>query len=104
MGTMEQWLDETVQLQVRNGSAEPVSIHRDQFRLLAPDGSTFSGRNSSTDPVEVAKGETRTIELTFSARGFICSQAMRLDPGAAITTGKSRVVLGSVSFVPSRAL
>ena len=104
MGTIEHWLEETVQLQVRNGSGGSVSVQPDQFRLLAPDGTAFAGRNSSTDPVAVAKGETQTIELTFATRGLDCSQAMRLDPAAAITAGNSPVVLGSVSFVPSRAL
>ena len=35
----ETFINETVELQVRNGSPNPVRIHRDRIRLLGPIGS-----------------------------------------------------------------
>jgi hypothetical protein len=97
--------DETVEIQVRNGSPEPVSVHRDRFRLLGPDGSALATVTSSpADPLEVAKGETQTFELQFATHGLECTKEMRLDPDAGITLGESPVALRPVSFVPSGAL
>jgi hypothetical protein len=100
------WVDETVEVQVRNGSPQPVAIHLDRFRLLGPDGGVLaSGADPSIEPLAVARGETRTVEVRFSSRGGLeCTRPMRLDAGAGITSGEAPVVLGLVSFVPSRAL
>jgi hypothetical protein len=104
-GTMSNWIDETVELQVRNESPEPVIVRRDRFRLIAPDGGAFSSGAASPDPLTLAKGAAQTFELTFSSRGALaCTKAMRLDAGAAITARESPIALRPVSFVPLAAL
>lgn len=94
-------INETVELQVRNGSPEPVHVHRDKLRLLGPNGGVFTSDASPADLLTVAKGEEQTFEVTFTAHGGLdCSRAMQLDPTAAVTSQESPVALRMVSFVP----
>jgi hypothetical protein len=107
-GALSDWIDETVELQVRNGSPDPVNIHPDRFRLLGALGGAYrADPGSGMDPLTIAKGETQLLNLTFGGRGgydgLDCTQAMRLDPGAAITSRESAVALQAVSFVPVAA-
>jgi hypothetical protein len=97
----DRWINETVELQIQNGSTMPVGIRRDQFRLRAPSGRVFTSSGSPTDPLTIPNGEAQTFEVTFTAHGELdCTKAMQLDPGVAITSQESRVALGPVSFVP----
>ncbi len=101
LNAYETWIDETVELQVRNGSPNPLRIHRDKLRLLGPNGGVFTAGASPTELVTVANGETQTFEVTFTAHGQLeCTNAMQLDPGAGITSQDSPVALPPVSFVP----
>jgi hypothetical protein len=104
-GSLSQWVDETVELQVRNGSPDAVIVHRDKIHLLGPDGGAYSSGAGAGDLLTVAKGETQTFELTFTSHGgLLCTQAMRLDATGAMTARESPVVLGPVAFVPSRGI
>jgi len=98
------WLDETVELEVQNGSSEPLNIHRDRFHLIGPDGSAVASR-ASADPLVLEKGAKQTVELTFSTRmgngGLDCRKPMRLDSRAAITAREAPVAFREVSFVPA---
>jgi hypothetical protein len=98
------WIDETVELEVQNGSSESLSIHRDKFHLIGPDGSAVASA-ASTDPLVLEKGAKRTFEVTFSSRagiaGLGCRKPMRLDSRAAITAREAPVAFREVSFVPS---
>jgi hypothetical protein len=81
---------ETVEIQVRNGSPEAATVHRDKFRLLTPDGGalrTLTWR--SADPLTVPGGASHTL---------------RLDPDAGITLHESPVAFEPVAFVPHRNL
>lgn len=101
LNAYETWIDETVELQVRNGSPNPLRIHRDKLRLLGPNGGVFTAGASPTESVTVANGETQTFEVTFTAHGELeCTKAMQLDPSAGITSQESPVALRPVSFVP----
>ncbi len=98
---LDVWIDETVELQVRNGSPGPVSIHRDRLRLLGPNGGVFTTGASPTDLLTVPNGGTQTFEVTFTAHGGLdCGRPMQLDPSTAITSQESAVALPPVSFVP----
>jgi hypothetical protein len=95
------WVNETVELQVKNGSPAPVGIHRDQFRLRAPSGRVFTSSGGPTDLLTIPNGETQTFQVTFTAHGELdCMKPMQLDPGPAITAQNSPVAMGPVSFVP----
>jgi hypothetical protein len=97
----ETFIDETVELQVRNGSPNPVRIHRDRIRLLGPYGGVYTTGASATDFLTVGSGETQTFEVTFTAHAELdCNKAMQLDPGAGITSQDAPVALRPVSFVP----
>jgi len=101
VNAFENWIDERVELQVRNGSPGPVRIHRDKLRLLGPNGDVFTAGSSPTDLLTVANGGTETFEVTFTAHGGLdCGRLMQLDPSTAITSQESPVALPPVSFVP----
>jgi hypothetical protein len=105
-GPLWEWVEQAVEIQVRNGSLEPVHVYSDRFRLTGSDGSIFgTSQATSPSPLVVGKGETQTLEVTFAARaGLECSKPMWLDPSAGITSRDSSVVLAPIHFVPSRAL
>jgi len=94
-----------VEVEVRNGTSEPISVHRDGFRLGAPDGSLI--RTSTwfaIDPVTVDAAQTVTLPLRFMSRGgLICWREMALKAFSAVTRGTVPVEIGSVRFIPSHA-
>ena len=65
VNAFETFIDETVELQVRNGSPNPVRIHRDKLRLLGPNGGVFTTGASALDFLTVGNGETQTFEVTL---------------------------------------
>jgi hypothetical protein len=105
---MADWdlVDETVEIEVRNGSAEPVVVQPDHFHLLAPDGSALTTTTwRAADPLTVAGGQSRTFELRFMTRGALeCTKEMRLDPDAGVTLRETAVAFHLLSFVPTRGL
>jgi len=94
-----------VEVEVRNGMSEPISVHRDGFRLVAPDGSAI--RTSTwfaIDPVTVDAAQALTLQLRFMSRGGLsCWKEMALKAFSAVTRGTVPVEIGSVSFIPSHA-
>lgn len=95
-------VDETVEIEVRNGSSEPLTVHPDQFRLLGSgpgaQATTTSGAGAT---LTVVQGAVETFALQFSARsGLDCAKEMRLDPSAAVTLRDSPVALQPVPFRP----
>lgn len=95
-------VDETVEVQVRNGSPEPLTVHPERFVLRGADGGEpATPAMTSGDARTVAQGETQTFQLQFSARaGLECTQEMRLDANAAITLHDAPVALAPVPFRP----
>lgn len=98
-------VETTVQVQVKNVTPEPLTVHRDGFRLITPDGYALRTVTwKAIEPLTVAGGETRAFPLRFMTRGSLqCAQEMRIDAGAGVTAGEKPVKLGPVEFVPSRA-
>lgn len=95
-------VDETVEIQVRNGSPEPLVVHPDRFRLLAADGSAPATVPSHAgDALTVAQGGTQTFEVEFTASGGLaCTKEMRLDPDVGVTLRDAPVTLPPVPFRP----
>jgi hypothetical protein len=95
-----------VEVQVHNGAATPVSVHRDGFRLGAVDGSAIRTSSwAANQPVPLAPGETQTVQLRFMSRGGLsCSQAMTLESPAAVMKDDRPVSLAGVTFTPARPL
>jgi hypothetical protein len=95
-----------VEVEVRNGTSEPIGVHGDGFRLAAPDGSAI--RTSTwfaNDPLSVDPGHAQTFRLRFMSRGGLsCSKEMALESPSAVIKGTEPVKLGAVKFVPTRAL
>jgi hypothetical protein len=99
-------IEEQVEIQVRNGAPDPATVHRDRFRLLAPDGSALATTTwRSADPLTVAGGQTEIFDLRFMTRGGLaCTEEMRLDPASGVTLHESPVALRPLPFVPTRGL
>jgi hypothetical protein len=99
-------VEEIVEIQVRNATADPLTIQRDAFRLISPDG---GGLKTSTwmaaDPMALNAGETRTFKLRYMTRGgFDCTREMKLDFNAGVTINGRPIAIDAVSFQPSHAL
>jgi hypothetical protein len=75
-------IEEDVEIEVRNAALVPVTVHPDQFRLVAPDGSAPTTVTwGAADPLTLAGGASRTLELRFLTRGGLeCAKQVRLDP------------------------
>ena len=102
----EDLVEEVVEVQVRNATSNPLTVQRDAFRLISPDGhglKTMTWR--AVDPLPLNGGETRNFELRFMTRGLLqCTREMKLDADAGVRMNGRPIELGAVSFQPSRAL
>jgi hypothetical protein len=99
-------VEETVEVQVRNGSSDAATIQRDRFRLLTPDGGALAALTwRAADPLTVPGGASQTFQLRFMTRGGLeCSREMRLDADSAIQVRAFPVAFQPVAFTPRRAL
>jgi len=99
-------VEQRLAVEVQNGSPDPVTIHRDRFRLALQDGSALQPVTwGAADPVTVEGGEKHVFKLRFMANSEVtCQSAMRLDAGGAITQRQQAVALTGISFVPRRPL
>jgi hypothetical protein len=99
-------VEEIVEVQVRNAAGTPVTVHRDAFRLVTPDGFELETTLWHAGvPLTVAGGETRAFELRFQTRGSLtCAREMVLAAGRGVTAAERPVDVGVVRFVPSRTL
>ena len=102
----EDLVEEVLEVQVRNATSNRLTVKRDAFRLISPDGpglKTMTWR--AVDPLPLNGGETKSFELRFMTRGlFECTREMKLDADAGVTMNGRPIELGAVSFQPSRAL
>jgi hypothetical protein len=102
----EDLVEEVVEVQLRNATANPLTVQRDAFRLISPDGQglkTMTWR--AAEPLALGAGETKSFQLRYMTRGGLtCTREMKLDVDAGVTTNGRPVVMGAVSFQPSRAL
>jgi hypothetical protein len=98
-------VEETLDVEVQNRTADPVTIHRDAFRLLEPDGvglATVTWR--AIDPVTVGAGQSRTFELRFMTRGNLeCGREMGLEADAGVVLRDHPVHLQAIRFLPHGA-
>jgi hypothetical protein len=68
----EDWdlVEERVELALENRSSEAVTIHRDRFRLIGPDGTALRPLTwLAGEPITVARGSTGLVQLRFMAPG-----------------------------------
>lgn len=91
-----------VSVGVSNASAAPLVIHRDQFRLVAPDGTAVKTITyGAADPVSVAPGQEPSFELRFMTRGSLrCTTPMQLETRGGVLAGDRPVTLASLRFQP----
>ncbi len=94
-----------LQIEVRNATPPALVIQGGAFELRGPDGRSIPTTSwKETDPLSIAAGQTRTVELRFMTRGGLsCTKPMQLEAPTRVTKGDAPVRLGPVTFVPSRA-
>jgi hypothetical protein len=99
-------VEERIELRVHDGSPEPLTLHRDAFRLLSPDGAALKTMTwFAVEPLTIAGGSDGTFELRFMARGTLaCTQEMRLAVNDALELRARPVALQAIAFVPERPL
>ena len=87
---------------VSNASAAPLLIRRDQFRLVAPDGTAVKTITyGAAEPVSVPPGQEPSFELRFMARGGLrCTTPMQLETRDGVLAGDRPVTLASLRFLP----
>ena len=93
----------TLQVRVRNPTNAPVTIHREDLRLLVPAGGalrTISWR--AAEPLPVAVGETKAFEIRFMSRGVLaCGAAPELETRGSVTMDDKVLPTGRIAFTPS---
>lgn len=95
----------TVEVGVQNPTTSQLLVHRDQFRLTAPDGTAVPPASwNIAEPMTVAPGQGPTFNLRFMTRGSLaCARPMNLEARSAVTAGDRPLTLAALRFVPSRA-
>jgi hypothetical protein len=91
-----------VSVGVTNPTAASLVIHRDQFRLVAPDGTAVKTISvGAADPLSVEPGQQPSFELRFMTRGGLrCTTPMELETRGGVLAGDHPVTLASLRFVP----
>jgi len=97
-------VEATLEVQIRNASQAKLTVHRDAFRLLGPDGTALKTQTwRAADPVTIDGGATGTFELRFMTRGGLeCKREMALDVDAGLALPDGAVKIETVKFVPAR--
>jgi hypothetical protein len=98
--------EETIDVQVRNVLPTSLTVHRDAFYLVTPDGASLKTLTyCAADPLTLSAGETRSFELRYMTRGSLqCERPMKLDVSLGISAGGNPVDLAPIQFVPARAI
>jgi hypothetical protein len=95
-----------LEVQVRNATPAPLTVRRDAFRLLAPDGRALPATPfSDASPVEVRGGEAQVFQLRFMTRGGLaCAREMTLDAADGVVASGRPLAIGAVTITPRRQL
>jgi hypothetical protein len=98
-------VETTLEVQVRNPTPAPLTVHRDAFRLLGAEGTALRTQTwGAADPMTIAPGASATFQLRFMGRGGVeCGAEMLLDADAGQALPAGPVKVASVRFVPSGA-
>jgi hypothetical protein len=99
-------VEEVVEVQVRNATSNPVTVQRDAFHLISPEGYGLKTTTWRANlPLALHVGETKIFELRYMTRGVLeCTREMKLDADAGVRMNGRPIEVGAVSFQPSRAL
>jgi hypothetical protein len=95
-----------VAIGVSNPTSHPLVVHRDQFQLIAPDGTALRPLTwRAADPMTVAPGQQPSFELRFMTRGSLgCAEPMALAPAAGVVADERPLTLAALRFVPRQQL
>ena len=94
--------EELVAVQVRNLTRDPVTISRDEFRLMTLEGHALKPSSlGMVSPLILDAGQTSVFQLRFTDQGELrCASELVLDPGSGFRVGNRSLKLGVVRFVP----
>jgi len=99
-------VEERVELQMRNATSVPVTVQRDAFRLITPEGYALRPMTwRAADPMTLGGGEARTFELRYMTEGGLaCDREMRLEADGGVRLGGGAVAVQAVRFRPRAAM
>lgn len=100
----DEFLGEAVlEVDIRNGAAAPLTVHRDEFRLVTPDGALPPRSWGAAEPLGGGGNETSAFTLRFQAYDSLaCERELWLDPRAGLVVWRTPAAIGPVRFVPWR--
>jgi hypothetical protein len=99
-------VEERVEVQIQNATPAPLSVSRDAFRLVAPDGTDLATMTwRAAEPLPIGAGDTQAFTLRFMTRGLLdCTRPMKLMAHAGVKMNEQPIQLGAITFLPSHAL
>jgi hypothetical protein len=91
-------------LEVRNGTDAPLTVHRDMIRVIAEDGVAPKTMTWKADePIQVEAGRSRRVSVRYMNRGDLeCRGPLDLDLKNAVSRGGAPLALAPIHFVASR--
>jgi hypothetical protein len=97
-------VETTLEVQIRNATPAKLTVRRDAFRLLGPEGTALKTLTwRAADPLTIEGGATGTFQLRFMTHGGLeCAGEMALDVDGGLSLPDGPVKIGAVTFVPSR--
>jgi len=92
------FLDLGLVLQVKNGTAQPITLDPTAIRLVA--GTNTEPPSTAGPSKTVAPGAVETVTVRFESRGpWSCQKPMTLTLARVVQVGARPIELGRVSFV-----
>jgi len=88
-------------LEVRNATNAPLTVHRDMIRVVASDGiapKTLTWK--AVEPIQVEAGGVQRISVRYMTLGRLeCRGPLDLDLKNAVTRGGASLALAAIHFV-----
>ena len=88
-------------LEVRNATDAPLTVHRDMIRVVASDGITPRTQTwKAVEPIQVEAGSVQRISVRYMTLGSLeCRGPLDLDLKNAVTREGAPLALATIHFV-----
>jgi len=88
-------------LEVRNDTDGPLTVHRDMIRVIAGDGIAPKALTwKAAEPIQVEPGSIQQVSVRYMDRGNLeCRGPLDLDLKDAVTRGGAPLALAPIHFV-----
>jgi len=88
-------------LEVRNDTAAPLTVHRDMIRVVASDGVAPKTQTwKAVEPIQIEAGSVQRISVRYMTLGSLeCRGPLDLDLKNAVTRAGTPLALAPIHFV-----